>query len=621
MPSVDGTKCENSTGLPLPDVCEIGQGLVDNECKDCKDLGQGSFDNQCVQCNDVLEGSAPDEITAECKCPEGQVPSEDGTKCEDFDPDFGFCPPGQFLNETSGECQRPNLLGGPKPPLPILCEIGQGLLNGICVNCNETGEGSFDNQCVECGTVLEGSAPNPDTAECECPNNQIPSVDGTKCECPNGQGLVDGSDDCVDCDNYLEGSAPNPDTGKCECPHGFGESSLTDECVPCRLLCESDYCFEKCMDCDNYLEGSALEGLKCKCPPNQVPSVDGTKCEDNTGLPLPNVCEIGQGLVDGECKDCSETGQGTLDNQCVDCGTALEGSAPNPDTAQCECPPNQVPSVDGTKCEVEPDTGTDPPSCLGGAPWYAVEERQDDEWCNKNCCAPGCEVESGCCSYENGVSTGGSYDGVHEVCWDENPDPQKFPDWYHGCALCPGFDAGSQEKECLEGQGWIDDPKNCVDCDTVLKNSFPNAETGECECRINQIPNDDGTECIWDPNAPFDSSSKNGSDGNTDCTDPTGCSEEDPTEMPSATPDMPSLPGSDSGSDAAAEETPSTTDRPSLLGSDSGSDAAAEETPSTTGTPSLLGSDSASDAAAEETPSTTATPPLPGSDTPTVDAN
>ena len=153
-----------------------------------------------------------------------------------------------------------------------------------------------------------------------------------------------------------------------------------------------------------------------------------------------------------------------------------------------------------------------------------------------------------------------------------------------------------------------------------MKNSFPNAETGECECRINQIPNDDGTECIWDPNAPFDSSSKNGSDGNTDCTDPTGCSEEDPTEMPSATLDMPSLLGSDSGSDAAAEETPSI-GMPSLPGSDSALDAAAEETPSTPDMPSLPGSDSGSDAAAEETPSTTGTPPLPGSDTPTVDAN
>merc|ERR1712070_161016 len=189
----------------------------------------GTWDNQCVECGTVLEGSAPDEITAECKCPEGLVPSEDGTKCEDFDPDFGFCPPGQFLNETSGECQSPNILA-PRPPLPIVCEIGQGLLNGICVNCNETGEGSLDNQCVDCGTVLEGSAPNPDTAECECPNNQIPSVDGTKCECPNGQGLVDGSDDCVDCGTVLEGSAPNPDTGKCECPYDLNPSEDGTEC-------------------------------------------------------------------------------------------------------------------------------------------------------------------------------------------------------------------------------------------------------------------------------------------------------------------------------------------------------------------------------------------------------
>merc|ERR1712070_788739 len=206
----------------------------------------GSFDNQCVECGTVLEGSAPNPDTAQCECPEGQIPSVDGTKCEDFDPDFGRCPPGQFLNETSGECQLPTILA-PRPPLPIVCEIGQGLLNGICVNCNETGEGSLDNQCVDCGTVLEGSAPNPDTAQCEC-------------------------------------------------------------------------------------------------PPNQMPSVDGTKCENSTGLPLPDVCEIGQGLVDNECKDCKDLGQGSFDNQCVQCNDVLEGSAPNPDTAECECPNNQIPS-------------------------------------------------------------------------------------------------------------------------------------------------------------------------------------------------------------------------------------------------------------------------------------
>merc|ERR1711907_505161 len=452
---------------------------------------------------------------------------------------------------------------------------------------------------VDCNDVLEGSAPNADTGECECPNNQIPSVDGTKCECPNGQGLVDGSDDCVQCNEVLEGSNPNPETGKCECPEG------------------------------------------------------------------------------------------------------------------------QNPNVYGKKCEVKPDTGTDTPPCLAGE-WYALVKDWEggDKWCNSWCCAPGCDVASGCCSYENGVSTHrpgstvGSPGGVHENCWDENPDPQKFPAWYHGCALCPGLDAGSQEKECLEGEGWIDDPKNCVDCDTVLKDSFPNAETGECECPEGQNPSGDGKRCeieqdetpkttwcaipCWegytnqangggcDPSCPegcsdafcesicpnhpacddtgnldqnwfrcqlcstikspnpkcnkpqqaqgdcaalrlddvlLNGTSSDDGTGGKDCTDPTGCSEEDPTEMPSATPDRPSLLGSDSGSDAAAEETPSTTATPPLPGSDSGSDAAAEETPSTTDTPSLLGSDSASDAAAEETPSTTATPPLPGSDTPTVNAN
>ena len=77
---------KRAQAFPLPDVCEIGQGLVDGECVNCNETGEGSFDNQCVLCDDVLEGSVPDEITAECKCPEGQISSEDGTTCEDFDP-------------------------------------------------------------------------------------------------------------------------------------------------------------------------------------------------------------------------------------------------------------------------------------------------------------------------------------------------------------------------------------------------------------------------------------------------------------------------------------------------------------------------------------------------------
>merc|ERR1712199_135767 len=325
-------------------------------------------------------------------------------------------------------------------------------------------------------------------------------------------------------------------------------------------------------------------------------------------------CEPGQGLINGICVDCNGPGQGTLNRDCVDCDTALEGSAPNADTGEGECLSNQIPSEDGKRCETVPDETPETVWCAIPC-WEGYTNEDGGAGCDVRCKDGGCN-DAWCndvCNRPN----------PHEACLcvdavDCDSLDYKFYHRCHPCSTiksppstqyCPNQDTpgkcNAQRNECLEGEGWIDDPKNCVDCNNVLKNSFPNEETGECECRTNQILNDDGTKCIWDPDAPFDSSSKNGSDANTDCTDPTGCSEEDPTEMPSATPDMPSLPGSDSGSDAAAEETPSTTDRPSLLGSDSGSDAAAEETPSTTDRLSLLGSDSGSDAAAEETPSTT----------------
>merc|ERR1711907_726014 len=390
-----------------------------------------------VDCNEVLEGSAPNNETGKCECPGSQVPSEDDTKCECPD-DLGWlegsptdcvvcdivilgsvpnqdtgmceCGPGSFLNNDT-QCERRVLGGGVDPGFGV-CSPGQGLINGICVDCNSGGQGLVDGECVDCGTALEGSAPNPDTRACECQYNQIPNEDSTKCE---------------------------------ECPEG------------------------------------------------QIPSEDGTKCEDfdpDFGvIPERGECPPGQGLVDGS-------------DDCVQCNEVLEGANPNPETGKCECPEGQNPNVYGKKCEVKPDTGTDTPPCLAGE-WYALVKDWEggDKWCNSWCCAPGCDVASGCCSYENGVSTHrpgstvGSPGGVHENCWDENPDPQKFPAWYHGCALCPGLDAGPQEKECLEGEGWIDDPKNCVGCDTVLKDSFPNAETGECECPEGPYPSGDGTKC------------------------------------------------------------------------------------------------------------------------------
>merc|ERR1719399_2770111 len=149
---------------------------VDGTCVDCNGPGQGTLNRECVDCDTALEGSAPNPGSGECQCPLGQEPSEDGEdgiKCEDFDPDFGVCEP------------------------------GQGLVDGTCVDCNGPGQGTLNRDCVDCDTALEGSAPNADTGECECPLGQEPSEDGEdgmKCEdfdpdfgvCEPGQGLVDG---------------------------------------------------------------------------------------------------------------------------------------------------------------------------------------------------------------------------------------------------------------------------------------------------------------------------------------------------------------------------------------------------------------------------------------------
>ena len=300
IPSVDGTKCEDgSTGVPLPDdVCEIGQGLVDGQCKNCSETGQGSFDNRCVDCNDVLEGSAFNPDTGECECPGSQVPSvEDECKCPD---DLGWlegsptdcvvcdivilgsvpnrdtgmceCGPGSFLNDD-GQCERRVLGGGVDPSFGV-CPPGQGLVGEQCVDCNGFGQGLVDGECVECNTTLEGSAPNADTGECECPLGQEPSEDGEdgiKCEdfdpdfgvCEPGQGLVDGicvdcngpgqgtlNRECVDCDTALEGSAPNPGSGECQCP-----------------TFQIDGGSGKCQDCQ---VGEIVEDGKCvPCGPNQ----------------------------------------------------------------------------------------------------------------------------------------------------------------------------------------------------------------------------------------------------------------------------------------------------------------------------------------------------------------
>ena len=479
-----------------------------------------------------MEGSAPNNETGKCECPGSQVPSEDDTKCECPD-DLGWlegsptdcvvcdivilgsvpnqdtgmceCGPGSFLNNDT-QCERRVLGGGVDPSFGV-CSPGQGLINGICVDCNSGGQGLVDGECVDCSTALEGSAPNPDTRACECQYNQIPNEDSTKCEeCPPNQIPSENGTKCEDVDPEF---GVIPERGECPPGEGWVQDS-PDECV----------------DCNTVLEGSIWG-------PNQ----ETGECE--------KLCSTGCGGTDDCCCTADDPDQVKFPAwvACDTCESVLVGSISNPVTGKCECPEGEI--RNGKYCEKEQD------------------ETPKTTWCAIPCWE----------GYTNQAGGGGCDPSCPEGCSD---------------AYC--------ERVCPRGHQACDDTGNldqnwfrCQLCSTIKspnpKCNKPQQAQGDCaalrldDVLLNGTSSDDGT-------------------GGKDCTDPTDCSEEDPTEMPSATLDMPSLLGSDSGSDAAAEETPSTTDRPSLPGSDSALDAAAEETPSTTGTP-----------------------PLPGSDTPTVDAN
>ena len=119
VPNESGDGCEPldpefgvdpTPGNQLPDVCDLGEALINGTCT---------------------------------SCPEGQVPTQSGDGCEDpLDPDFGKCPSGQVLNETTGECQTRPPLMNPGLPLPPTCDFGEALIDGVCTDCPD-GEGKF----------------------------------------------------------------------------------------------------------------------------------------------------------------------------------------------------------------------------------------------------------------------------------------------------------------------------------------------------------------------------------------------------------------------------------------------------------------------------------------------
>jgi len=333
IPTQSGDECEAGVGNPLPDVCDLGEALINGSCT---------------------------------SCPEGQVPTQSGDGCEDpLDPDFGNCPSGQFLNETTGDCQtRPPLLS-PGNPLPPTCDLGEALINNKCTNCtegqvpNESGDGCepLDPEFGQCPSGIKDEAtgecitckPNeylrpPDSTNGEkwtcqaCPPYQAPYPDKTGCEKCSDNGKVPSEDgsECVDldpdfgmCPSGIKDEAtgecvtcepnqyPNPDKGQCEdCPEGQVPNESGD-CKPEKG--QGKWCVIPCW------EGVTESGGGKQCEPHSKHPEGCTDAWCNDGH-----CENAAGAVTNAC---SADGDLKSWNRCQLCSTI------NDDRPQCPYPP------------------------------------------------------------------------------------------------------------------------------------------------------------------------------------------------------------------------------------------------------------------------------------------
>ncbi|MDH3201045.1 MAG: hypothetical protein OEM15_09150 [Myxococcales bacterium] len=191
--------------------------------------------------------------------------------------------------------------------------------------------------CDDTGNECTTAACNPGTGLCETSN----VADGTDCD--GGAGMCDAGDCvpkdlCMDvvCDddgNDCTAEVCNPSTGVCETsnvgdgtPCGDGGACMGGTCI------EEDLCMDVvCDDTGNDCTVAECNNLTGVCDEMNVP--DETACNDDTGVCLSGMCEVGN-----QCEgvDCSSG------NDCVDGGTCnpsnglCEGGGPEPINTPCD---------------------------------------------------------------------------------------------------------------------------------------------------------------------------------------------------------------------------------------------------------------------------------------------
>ncbi|MDH3622604.1 MAG: hypothetical protein OES69_09855 [Myxococcales bacterium] len=342
---------------------------------------------------------------------------------------------------------------------PVTCVAGDG---DPCdkVICEDTGN--------ECTTA----ACNPGTGLCETSN--VP--DNTDCDggagmCMGGE-CVPKEDPCMDvvCEdtgNECTTAACNPDTSLCETsnvaegtPCGDGGACMGGTCI------EEDPC--DTVTCDDTMNDCTVEVCNSQtgmCDLMNVP--DQTTCNDDTGVCVGGVCEVGDECVDVNC----DSG-----NDCVDGGTC------NPSNGVCEGGGDiaiNEPCADGV-CDgqgacVECNDGTQCPDDSNECTTAA---------CDTNTCGQANVVNGMVCDFV-GVDDGVCEDGT---CVD-GPDCTMD-------AQCDDFDVCTVNT-CPDGMCVTQPGADGVECDA--DGTPGSCQSGLCValCANVTCP-DNGIECVTD---------------------------------------------------------------------------------------------------------------------------
>jgi hypothetical protein len=303
--------CKDLTGNCIE--CRPGLGLVDGECRGCRDEDCKTCDgnlSKCTECRQpkpmFWEGLYLDAAGKCTKCPSGcrecNLTADGKVTCTlctrtPLDPSTGQC---------QVACAAPNCktcLPDGEPPACQECAEGFGLVGDSCVACKVQGCATCDDDATSCGTCVGNAT----------------VVNGTACvACPAGcEGCQDPSS-CTYC----------------------GEGNLTwdaaqAKCVPCTAQgCElcADGSADKCQSC---LLGYTLNSATQQCEPVACKVAGCLSCEDDASRCDPEIgCGAGK-WYDEASNTCSPCSEGCADCSKFGCGRCSDGYWMDAATRKC----------------------------------------------------------------------------------------------------------------------------------------------------------------------------------------------------------------------------------------------------------------------------------------------